>query len=83
MPAWEQIGKLGTFPKLMARNQGTLKPYRLTLTMPRICHGRRDEARADHITDEPHRPPHDHAHAADRGAGADLESARAMKEATN
>jgi hypothetical protein len=32
---------------------------------------------------EPHRPPHHHVHAADRGVRGDLEFARAMKEAAN
>ena len=32
---------------------------------------------------KPHRPPHHHVHAADRGARGHLEFARAMKEAAN
>jgi hypothetical protein len=32
---------------------------------------------------KPHRTPHHHVHAADRGARGDLEFARAMKEAAN
>jgi hypothetical protein len=32
---------------------------------------------------EPHRPPHHHGHAADRGVAVDLEIVRAMKEAAN
>src|SRR5438876_11093510 len=35
------------------------------------------------MASEPHRSPRDHVHGADRSSGADLEFARAMKEAAN
>jgi hypothetical protein len=67
----------------MARNQRMSKPYRFTLTMPAWVTGGAMREPADHITDEPHPPPHHHVHAADRGARCHLEFVRAMKEAAN
>ena len=60
---------------ILSAPQGMSKLYRFTLVMPACVTVGAMRALADHITDEPHRPPYYHVHAAGRGARDDLEFA--------